>query len=76
MAATTNVAYTETETQTFMDDTDLNPVVKEQRAEVQLTLVFDGVDVNPALIFDALQTLGTVQTDKVPTRLNYNFIIS
>lgn len=76
MAATTNVAYTEAETQTFMDDTTLNPVGTEKRGEVQITLVFDGVDANPALIFDALQTLGTVQTDKVPTRKNYNFIIS
>lgn len=76
MAATTNVVYTETQTQTYMDDTNLNPVVKEARGEVQLTLVFDGVDINPGAIFDAIQTLGTVQTDKVPTRLNYNFIIS
>lgn len=76
MAATKEVVYTETETQTFMDDTNLNPVVKEARGEVQITLVFDGVDIDPAEIFDAVQTLGTVQTDKVPTRLNYNFIIS
>ena len=76
MAATKEVVYTETQTQTFMDDTKLNPVVKEARGEVQITLVFDGVDIDPAKIFDAVQTLGTVQTDKVPTRLNYNFIIS
>jgi hypothetical protein len=38
--------------------------------------VFDGVDVNPGLIFDALKALGTVQTDKVPARKNYNFIIT
>jgi hypothetical protein len=76
MAASKEVAYTETQTQTFMDDTNLNPVLKETRGEVQLTLVFDGVDINPALIFDAIQALGTVQTDKVPTRKNYNFIIT
>lgn len=76
MAATDDVVYTETETQTFMDDTELNPVVTEKRGEVQLTLVFDGVDIDPGAIFDAIQTLGTVQTDKVPARLNYNFIIS
>jgi hypothetical protein len=76
MAATNEVVYTETQTQTFMDDTKLNPVVKEKRGEVQLTLVFDGVDIDPAEIFDAIQTLGTVQTDKVPARQNYSFIIS
>jgi hypothetical protein len=76
MAATKEVVYTEAQTQTFMDDTNLNPVVKEARGEVQVTLVFDGVDIDPGKIFDAVQTLGTVQTDKVPTRLNYNFIIS
>ena len=76
MAASKEVAYTETQTQTFMDDTNLNPVVKEKRGEVQITLVFDGVDITPGAIFDAIQTLGTVQTDKVPNRQNYNFIIT
>ena len=76
MAATTNVVYTEAQTEAFMDDTTLNPVVKEQRGEVQITLVFDGVDINPGAIFDAIKTLGTAQTDKVPARLNYNFIMS
>ena len=76
MAASKEVVYTETQTQTFMDDTKLNPVVKEKRGEVNITLVFDGVDINPATIFDAIQTLGTVQTDKVPAHLNYSFIIT
>jgi hypothetical protein len=76
MAAIKDVVYTEAQTQAFMDDTKLNPVSTEKRGEVQVTLVFDGVDIDPAEIFDAVQTLGTVQTDKVPTRLNYNFIIS
>lgn len=76
MAATNEVVYTQAETEAFMDDTTLNPVVNEARGEVQVTLVFDGVDIDPGEIFDAVQTLGTVQTDKVPTRLNYNFIIT
>lgn len=76
MAATTNVAYTEAQTGAFMDDTSLNPVIKEARGEVQVTLVFDGVTIDPGKIFDAVQTLGTVQSDFIPARLNYNFIIS
>lgn len=76
MAATKEVAYTEAQTQTMMDDTTLNPSRTEQRGEVNITLVFDGVAINPAAIFDAIQTLGTVQTDKVPYGGNYNFIIS
>ena len=76
MAATKEVVYTQTQTEAFMDDTKLNPVVKEARGEVQITLVFDGVDIDPGAIFDAIKTLGTAQTDKVPARLNYNFIIS
>jgi hypothetical protein len=76
MAATKEVVYTEAQSEAFMDDTKLNPVLKEKRSEVQLTLVFDGVDVNPGAIFDALKALGTVQTDKVPARNNYNFIIT
>lgn len=76
MAATTEVAYTEAQTQTMMDDTTLNPARTEKRGEVNITLVFDGVEINPALIFDAIQNLGTVQTDKVPSGGNYNFIIS
>lgn len=76
MAASTEVAYTQTQTEAFMDDTTLNPVVKEKRCEVQVTLVFDGVDFNPGTFFDQLKNLGTVQTDKVPARNNYNFIIT
>lgn len=76
MAASTDVVYTQTETETMMDDTVLNPVVNEKRAEVQVTLVFDGVDFNPGALFDALKGLGTVQTDKIPARNNYNFIIT
>ena len=76
MAATTSVVYTETQTQTFMDDTKLNPVSNEKRGEVHITLTFDGVSIDPALIFDALQTLGTVQSNLVPTHKNYNFIIT
>jgi hypothetical protein len=76
MAATKEVVYTQAQSEAFMDDTKLNPVVNERRGEVQLTLVFDGVDIDPSKIFDALKTLGTVQTDKVPARLNYNFIIT
>ena len=76
MAASTDVVYTQTETEAMMDDTVLNPVVNEKRAEVQVTLVFDGVDFNPGTFFDALKGLGTVQTDKIPARNNYNFIIT
>lgn len=76
MPATTKVAYTAAQTTTMMDNTTLNPVSTEDRNEVQVTLVYDGVDFNPALLLDALQTLGTVQTDKIPTRGNYNFIIT
>lgn len=71
-----NTAYTEAQTEALMDDTDLNPVTDDQRGEVQVTLVFDDVDFDPGALFDALQTLGTVSTDKVPTRRNYNFVIS
>lgn len=60
----------------MMDDTNLNPTTNEERAEVHITLNFRGVTANPATIFDALQTLGTVQADKVPTGKRYEFIIS
>ncbi len=76
MPATNQAVYTQAQTQTMMDDTNLNPVSTEDRGEVQITLTFYDVDINPATIFDALQALGTVQTDFVPTRKNYNFIIS
>lgn len=73
---TSNAVYTETETQTFMDDTDLNPVTTEDGGEVQITLTFKKVDIDPGAIFDALQTLGTVRTDFIPDRQNYNFNIT
>ena len=76
MAASTEVAYTQTQTEAFMDDTTLNPVTTEKRCEVQVTLVFDGVTFNPSHLFDQLKNLGTVQTDKIPARNNYNFIIT
>ena len=76
MAATTETVYTETQTTAFMDDTILNPSRTEKRGEVNITLVFDGVAINPAAINDALQTLGTVQTDRVPSGNRYSFIIS
>ena len=76
MAATKEVVYTEAQTEAMMDDTTLNPSRTEKRGEVNITLVFDGVAINPAAIFDAIKTLGTAQTDKVPYGGNYNFIIS
>lgn len=76
MAVTRQAAYTTAQCQTMMDDQKQNPIRKEKRGEVNLTLVFDGVDINPGLIFDAVQTLGTVQSDVVLARGNYSFIIS
>jgi hypothetical protein len=76
MAATTKAVYTEAQAEAFMDDTNLNPVSTEDRGEVHITLTFYDVDINPGAIFDALKTLGTVQSDFLPTRKNYNFIIS
>lgn len=75
--ATTQAVYTETQTETMMDDTKLNPVVKEEGCEVQVTLTFrGGKSHDPGALFDALQNLGDVQTDFVPARNNYNFIIT
>ena len=74
--ANIDTVYSETETQTAMDDTSLNPVTDEVDGEVQITLSFRGVDHDPGALFDALQNLGTVATDKLPTRNNYNFIVS
>jgi hypothetical protein len=76
MPATTQAVYTQAQCQTMMDDTNQNPVRNEKRGEVHISLVFDGVDINPALIFDAIQTLGTVQADKVPAGGRYEFIIT
>lgn len=76
MAATTEAVYTAAQTTTMMDDTNLNPVVKEKRGEVHLTLTFDGVDINPGLILDAIQTLGTVQANMVPCRGEYSFLVT
>lgn len=75
--ATTRAVYTEAQTEAMMDDTTQNPVSTEDGCEVQLTLTFrEGKSHNPAALFDALQTLGDVQTDMVPARNNYNFIIT
>jgi hypothetical protein len=76
MPATTEVVYTQAQTEAMMDDTVRNPVRTDKRGEVNITLVFDGVSINPALIFDAIKTLGTAQTDKIPQGGNYSFIIS
>ena len=76
MPATTQVVYTEAQTEAFMDDVNLNPVSSEKRGEVQLTLTFDGVAINPALLFDALKNLGVVQSNVLPARGNYNFLIT
>jgi hypothetical protein len=76
MAATTEVVYTAAQTTAMMDDTARNPVRTDKRGEVHITLVFDGVDIDPAAINDAIQNLGTVQTDKIPQGGNYSFIIS
>lgn len=76
MAATDEAVYTAAQVTAFMDDTKLNPVRTDKRGEVHLTLVFDGVDIDPAAINDAVQTLGTVQMDKIPYGGNYSYIIS
>lgn len=73
MAASTNVVYTEAQAEAAMDAL---PTSSEKRGEVQLTLVYDGVTINPGALFDALKNLGTVQTDKVPARNNFSFIIT
>lgn len=78
MAATNEAVYTETEVETMMDDTvGLNPTNSEVDHEVNITLVYGaGVTFNAGTLFNALQALGTIQSDKVPTRGNYNFIIT
>jgi hypothetical protein len=76
MAATTEVAYTAAQTTAFMTDTVRNPVRTEKRGEVHITLVFDGVAIDPAAIRTAIANLGTVQTDKIPQGGNYSFIIT
>lgn len=76
MAATTEAAFTEAQVTTFMADTNLNPVSNEKRGEVHVTLVFDGVTFNPATLLTQLKGLGTVQSDNVPARNNYSFIIT
>jgi hypothetical protein len=76
LAATTEVVYTAAQTTAMMDDTLRNPVRTDKRGEVHITLVFDGVSIDPAAINDAIQTLGTVQCDKIPQGGNYSFIIT
>lgn len=76
MPATTEVVYTQAQTEAMMDDTIRNPVRTDKRGEVNITLVYDGVSINPGLLFDQLKNLGTVQTDKIPQGGNYSFIIS
>ncbi len=76
MPATNEVVYTQAQTEAMMDDTVRNPVRTEKRGEVHITLVFDGVAINPGAIFDAIKGLGTAQTDKIPQGGNYSFIIS
>jgi len=58
MAASTEVAYTQTQTEAFMDDTTLNPVTTEKRCEVQVTLVFDGVTFNPGHLLRPVEEPG------------------
>lgn len=75
--ATNQAVYTQEQTEAMMDDTTQNPVSTEDRAEVQVTLVFTGgKPFVPSELFDALQEIGDVQTDFVPARNNYNFIIT
>jgi hypothetical protein len=76
MAASTEVVYTEAETEAMMDDTVRNPTSNEARVEVHMSLVFDGVTMDPGAIMDAVKTLGTTQTDKIPAGGNYSFIIT
>jgi hypothetical protein len=68
--------YTEVETEAAMDDVKLNPVVDNEDGEVIIQLSFRGVSIDPELIFDALKNLGTVQSDVLPARHNYRFIIN
>jgi hypothetical protein len=74
--AATNTVYTEAQVEAMLDDTVRNPVTDEDGGEVQITLTFRGVDVNPGAIMDALKNLGTVSSDFIPARQNYNFVIS
>jgi hypothetical protein len=74
--AATNTVYTEAQVEAMLDDTVRNPVTDEDGGEVQITLTFRGVDVNPGAIMDALKNLGTVGSDFIPARQNYNFVIS
>ena len=73
MAASTEVCYTQAETEAMMDAL---PTSTEKRCEVQVTFVFDGVSFVPGTFFDHLKDIGTVQTDKVPARNNFNFVIT
>lgn len=69
--------FTQAETQAMMDDAKRNPTSNELDAEVHVTLTFRGVTMNPATIYDAVQTLGAVvRADKVPGQGQYSFIIS
>jgi hypothetical protein len=74
--ATTQAVYTEAQTQAMMDDVNLNPTSTEDAGEVQITLTYKGLTINPATIFDALQTIGDVQSDFVCSGNRYNFIIT
>lgn len=78
MAATNEAVYTETEVQTFMDESvALNPTNSEVDHQVQITLTYAaGVTYDPGALFDALQALGTIQADKLPTRGELNFLIT
>lgn len=61
----------------MMDDTVLNPTNNEVDHEVTITLTYAaGVTYNANTLFDALQALGTIQSDKVPARGNFNFLIT
>ena len=73
MAATTQAVYTQAQTEAMMDAL---PVVTEKRGEVHITLVFDGVAINPGTLFDHLKDIGTIQTDMVPAGNRFNFIVS
>lgn len=48
---------TAAQTKTAMENTTLNPKIKQMRGKVQVNLLLENVEYNPKTFFEALETL-------------------